>query len=264
MSNEVLVTVDDRGIATLTLNRPDALNAFNADQIAGFNAAMAQVTADPAVRVIVIAGSGPVFCSGADVRYLKWAGGLSYEENKVDARKYAAMGESVYAASQPVVARVQGGAYGGGVAVAAACDIVISESSAKFAITEARYGFTPSLMVPYLLGRIGQRECRRWCLSGETMPAADAFRIGLADIVVDDSLDDKVAAVVDSLLMNAPVALAESKASVGENGYPPIDAAMIERTLDAFVAGRGSEQASEGADAFIAKRPPRWAMEADA
>ncbi len=264
ISDEVLVSVDDRGIATLTLNRPDALNAFNADQIAAFNDAMAKVTADTAVRVIVIAGSGSVFCSGADLNYLKWAGGLSYEDNKADARKYAAMGEAVYAAPQPVIARVQGGAYGGGVAVAAACDVVIAESGAKFAITEARYGFTPSLMVPYLLGRMGQRECRRWCLTGEAMSAAEAFRIGLADIVVEESLDDKVAAVADTILMNSPGGLAESKASIGENGYPPIDRAMIDRSLEAFVAGRGSAQASEGADAFIAKRPPRWATEADA
>jgi methylglutaconyl-CoA hydratase len=264
MSNEVLVTVDDRGTATLTLNRPEALNAFNVDQIAAFDDAMAQVTADSTGRVIVIAGSGPVFCSGADLNYLKWAGSLSYEDNRADARKYAAMGEAVYAASQPVVARAQGGAYGGGVAVAAACDIVIAESSAKFAITEARYGFTPSLMVPYLLGRLGQRECRRWCLTGEAMSAAEAFRIGLADIVVEDDLDEQVAAVVDSLLMNSPGGLAESKAVIGETGYPPIDAAMIDRTLEAFVAGRGSDQASEGADAFIAKRPPNWATEADA
>ncbi len=264
MSDEVLMTVDDRGVATLTLNRPEALNAFNADEISAFNDAMAQATADSAVRVIVIAGNGPVFCSGADLNYLKWAGGLSHEDNLADARKYAAMGEAIYAASQPVIARVQGGAYGGGVAVAAACDVVIAESAAKFAITEARYGFTPSLMVPYLLGRLGQRECRRWCLTGEVMSAAEAFRIGLADIVVDDSLDDKVAAVADNILMNSPGGLAESKASIGENGYPPIDRGMIDRTLEAFVAGRGSEQALEGADAFIGKRPPTWAMEVDA
>jgi len=264
MSNEVLTTVDDRGIATLTLNRPEALNAFNADEITAFNDAMAQVTADSAVRVIVIAGNGPVFCSGADLNYLKWAGGLAHDDNMADARKYAAMGEAVYAASQPVIARVQGGAYGGGVAVAAACDVVIAERSATFAITEARYGFTPSLMVPYLLGRMGQRECRRWCLTGEAMSASEAFRIGLADIVVEDSLDDKVAAVADSILMNSPGGLAESKASIGENGYPPIDRAMIDRTLDAFAAGRCSAQAAEGADAFIAKRPPAWATEVDA
>jgi len=160
----------------------------------------------------------------------------------------------------PVVGRVHGGAYGGGLALAAACDIVLAAESAKFAITEARYGLTPSLMVPFLIGRIGQRGCRRWCLTGETMTAAEAYRVGLADIVVaDDALDDALATVVDGLLMNAPGGLAESKASIGANARRPLDRPVHERALAAFAAGRGSPQAAEGTAAFLAKRPPRWA-----
>ena len=151
------ISIEKRGqVDWLTLNRPDKFNAFDVAQIAGFNDAMTRATDDARVRIIVIAGKGSVFCSGADLSYLQWAGSLSAEENLADARNYAAMGDAIRAASVPVVARVQGGAYGGGVAIAAACDIVIAEASAKLAITEARHGFTPSLM--FLLAGARCRE----------------------------------------------------------------------------------------------------------
>ena len=222
MAEEVLYAIDSRGVATLTLNRPQTLNAFDAAQIAAFNDAMARAVATPGLRVIVVAGTGPVFCSGADIAYLQRAGSLPPAENLADGRRYAAMAEAMRDAPVPVVGRVQGGAYGGGLAIAAACDIVLAAESTKFAITEARFGLTPSLMVPFLIGRIGQRGCRRWCLTGETMSAAEAYRIGLADMVVPDAaLDDELATLVDRLLMNAPGGLAESKAAIGENARPP-------------------------------------------
>ena len=261
MADEVLFALDGRGVATLTLNRTKTLNAFDADQIAAFNDAMARAVASPSLRVIVIAGAGPIFCSGADIRYLQWTGTLSDADNLADARRYAAMAEAMRDAPVPVVGRVHGGAYGGGLAIAAACDIVLAAESAKFAITEARYGLTPSLMVPFLIGRIGQRGCRRWCLTGETMSAAEAERIGLADIVVPDAgLDEALAKLVDGLLMNAPGGLAESKKSIGANARPALDRAIHERALQAFAAGRASAQAKEGTAAFIEKRSPRWAQ----
>ena len=260
MADEVLFALDKRGVATLTLNQRKTLNAFDAAQIAAFNHAMARAVASPGLRVIVIAGAGPIFCSGADIRYLQGTGTLTPAENLADARLYAAMAEAMRDAPVPVVGRVHGGAYGGGLAIAAACDIVLAAQSTKFAITEARYGLTPSLMVPFLIGRIGQRGCRRWCLTGETMSAGEAQRIGLADIVVADAaLDDALAKLVDGLLMNAPGGLAASKKSIGENARPPLDRTIHERALAAFAAGRGSAQAKEGTAAFLAKRPPRWA-----
>jgi methylglutaconyl-CoA hydratase len=221
---------------------------------------MARAVGSPGIRVIVIAGSGPIFCSGADINYLQRASGLSPDENRADAQRYAAMAEAMRDAPVPVVGRVQGGAYGGGLAIAAACDIVIAAASAKFAITEARYGLTPSLMVPFLIGRIGERGCRRWCLTGEVMDAAEAERLGLADIVVpDDTLDAELDKLVDGLLMNSPGGLAQSKASIGENARPVLTRAIHDRALDAFVAGRTSAQATEGTAAFLEKRAPAWA-----
>jgi len=202
------------------------------------------------------------FCSGADINYLRAAGNLPQKENLTDAGDYAAMGVALRAAPVPVVARVQGGAYGGGLGLAAACDIVLAAEGAKFAVTEARHGFTPSLMVPFLIGRIGQRGCRRWCLTGEVMSAAQARTAGLADIVVaDDALDGALADLVDRLLMNSPGGLAQSKASIGENARPPLTREIHDRALAAFADGRASAQAAEGTEAFLAKRPPAWAQE---
>lgn len=260
MPDEVLYDVDRRGVATLTLNQPKTLNAFDTAQIAAFNDAVTRAVDTPGLRVIVIAGAGSVFCSGADISYLQGAGSLPPKENLADAGKYAAMGEALRAAPVPVVCRVQGGAYGGGLSLAAACDIVLAAESSKFAITEARYGLTPSLMVPFLVGRMGQRGCRRWCLTGETMTAARARTVGLADIVVpDDQLDGALAELVDRLLINAPGGLAESKASIGENARPPLTRAIYDRACAAFAGGRGSAQAAEGMAAFLEKRPPSWA-----
>lgn len=262
MAEEVLYSLDDRGVAMLTLNQPKTLNAFDKAQIDAFNDALARAVGSPGIRVIVVAGNGSVFCSGADVNYLRTAGNLAPEENTADARRYAAMAESLRDAPVPVVGRVHGGAYGGGLGIAAACDIVLAAASAKFAITEARYGLTPSLMVPFLIGRISQRGCRRWCLTGEVMDAAEAARLGMADIVVpDDALDTELDKLVDGLLMNSPGGLAESKASIGENARPPLTREIHDRALAAFVAGRSSAQAKEGMAAFVEKRAPAWAEE---
>lgn len=262
MTELARLDVDDRGVASLTLNRPGKLNALNGDLIADFNAVAERAASDPAVRVIVLSGEGRGFCAGADIGYLKQVGELSYEDNEADARRYAIMAETLRTAAKPVVAKVHGAAFGGGVALAAACDIVVAARSARFAITEARFGFTPSLMVPYLIGRIGPRGCRRWCLTGETMDADEAQRIGLADIVVDDAaLDAEIAHLTDQLLMNAPDGLAGSKATIAEVTRPRLDETVLERAFTTFVDGRASSQAAEGASAFLAKRPPDWARE---
>lgn len=262
MADEILYARDGRGVATLTLNRPETLNAFDKAQIAAFNDAVARAVGDAGTRVIVIAGNGPVFCSGADIHYLQAAGSLPPKENTADACRYAAMSEMLRDAPVPVIGCVHGGAYGGGLGIAAACDIVLAAESAKFAITEARHGLTPSLMVPFLIGRIGQRGCRRWCLTGEVMDAAEAARIGLVDIVSpDDALDATLDKLVDDLLMISPGGLAASKASIGENARPPLTRAIHDRALAAFVAGRSSAEAKDGLAAFLAKRLPVWAQE---
>lgn len=249
-----------RGVTTLTLDRPGRFNALVPPLIDALNAALERVAVDDEVRVVVLAGAGRMFCAGADVQFLREAGALSPEDNLAGARVYSRTTELIRAMGKPVVARVQGGAFGGGVTILAACDVVVAEAGATFAVTEARFGLTPSLMLPYLIARIGPHRARRWCLTAGRMDAATAAAIGLVDIVVpEDGLDAAVGRLVADLLAGAPGALAETKAVLNRLARPAADAAAIERTIHAFAAGRASAEAKEGTAAFLEKRKPGWA-----
>ena len=257
----LLETHDARGVATLTLNRPDKYNALNPPLIEALNAALARAAADPAVRVVVIAGAGEMFCAGADVGYLKEAGAQVAADNKAGSRVYSRTTELIRGMGKPVIARVQRGAYGGGVTLVAACDIVVADDAVRFAITETKFGLTPSIMLPYLIGRIGQRQARRWCLTAERMGAAEAARIGLVDILAPAAeLDTAVAKLADALLMNAPGSIAVTKDWMNRLARPAADEATVARTVEAFAEGRASDEAKEGTRAFLEKRKPAWAV----
>jgi len=265
MSDDVLLRdCDRRGVLRLTLNRAGSRNALDAALIAALTEAFQDAAHDAAVRVVVLAGAGPVFCAGADFGWLKRALDQDAAENEADSQALAALYRAAHACPRPVVARVQGGAWAGGCTLIATCDVVVAETQARFAITEARLGLTPSLMVPYLLGRIGPGRVRRYCLTGETIDAATARRIGLVDTVVDTvvdgaELDATVGKIVDALLHCAPDALAETKALVEECTRPPADDAATALALAAFAAGRAGDEAREGLAARAEKRLPRWA-----
>ncbi|MSO81182.1 MAG: enoyl-CoA hydratase/isomerase family protein [Alphaproteobacteria bacterium] len=252
---------DPRGIATLTLDRPARFNALVPALIDALNAALERAAADGEVRVVVLAGAGRMFCAGADVSYLRKAGALSPDDNLAGARVYSRTTELIRAMGKPVIARVQGGAFGGGITILAARDVVVAEAGASFAITEARFGLTPSLMLPYLIARIGPHRARRWCLTAESMDAATAAAaIGLVDIVApEDGLDTAVGPLVADLLAGAPGALDETKDWLNRLARPAADAAAVERTIHAFVAGRASSEEKEGTAAFLEKRKPGWA-----
>lgn len=251
---------DPRGVATLTLDRPERFNALVPALIDALNAALERAACDAAVRVVVLAGEGRMFCAGADVSYLREAGTLSPADNLAGSRVYSRTTELIRATGKPVIVRVQGGAFGGGITMIAACDVVVAEAGAKFAVTEARFGLTPSLMLPYLIARIGPHRARRWCLTAERMDAATAAAIGLVDIVAPEGgLDAAVGRLVADLLAGAPGALAETKAVLNRLARPPADAPTVERTIHAFAAGRASAEAKEGTAAFLEKRKPAWA-----
>ncbi|MGE0255769.1 MAG: enoyl-CoA hydratase-related protein [Alphaproteobacteria bacterium] len=251
---------DARGVATLTLDRPARFNALDAALIAALNAALERAAADTAVRAVVLAGAGRMFCAGADIDYLRAVAALPEADNLADARVYSRTTELIRAMAKPVVARVQGGAFGGGITMIAACDAVVAEDGARFAITEAKFGLTPSLMLPYLIARIGARQARRWCLTAERIDAATAAAIGLVDVVVPaGELDAAMARLVADMLAGAPGALADTKAALNRLARPPAEGATVERTIHAFAAGRAGADAREGTAAFLEKRKPRWA-----
>jgi methylglutaconyl-CoA hydratase len=252
---------DGRGIATLTLDRPEAKNALSAALVARLTDALAGLAGDYSVRIILLTGSGNVFCAGADIGEMRAAGAASTAQNEADSLRFAKMLESLERQPQPTVAVVNGAAYGGAVGLIAACDIALGAASARFALSEVRLGLVPAMISPYVIRAIGQREARRWFLTGEAMDAATAARVGLIHEAVDDgSLRDATGAIVDALLAGGPMAQAEIKRLLHRvtGRSSAVDESMITDTTRWIARVRAGAEAREGLTAFLERRKPGW------
>ena len=260
MSEEVvLLNVDARGVATVTINRPAVNNASNSAVIAGLTACVGAAAADPKVRVIVIRGNGRHFQAGADLKWLKEMGQLSPDENvAVSKATYDAV-QGLTTVMKPTVALVHGGCFGGGTGIVAACDIVIASEDAIFAITEARWGVMAGIIVPHLNAAIGPRNVRRYALTCERFGPARALELGLIhQVCPTGDLDAAAAPVIDQLLMSAPEALAQSKyRTLNEAGLLLDDAAGAALVAE-HALKRQSAEAVEGLASFAEKRDPAW------
>ncbi|WP_070249941.1 enoyl-CoA hydratase/isomerase family protein, partial [Duganella phyllosphaerae] len=184
MTYETLTVARAGQVATVTLNRPDVRNAFNETTIAELTQAFAALGADQSLRAIVLAANGPAFCAGADLNWMKKMAGYTHAENHADALQLATMLRTIYACPQPVVARVQGDCYAGGMGLVAACDIVVAVDTAQFCLSEVRLGLIPATIAPYVIKAMGEQASRRYFLTAERFTAATALRIGFAHEVV--------------------------------------------------------------------------------
>ena len=213
----------------------------------------------PGVRVIVLAGDGKHFSAGADLQWMQRASTASRDWNLDDARRFAAMLSRIDTCPKPTVARIQGAALGGGVGLAAACDIAIAADNASFAVSEAKFGILPSVIGPYLVNAVGKRQARRLALTAERIGAAEALAIGLVQQVQPmEALDAAVDATLAQLLAGGPAAQAEIKHYLAQLEPGPVTAEVIERTAQTIARVRGTDEAREGFAAFLAKRPPTW------
>lgn len=260
MSSNVLLDIDDRGVATVTMNRADKHNAFNEDVIAELTDAFAQVEADPRSRVMVLTGAGASFSAGADLNWMRKFAHYSYDENVADAQKLAAMLQRLNTLKLPTIACVNGPAYGGGVGLIACCDIAIGVERANFALTEVKLGLTPATISPYVVAAIGARAARRYFLTGERIDAATAKTLGLLhDVAADDAalgvLRDKFIA---TLLANGPQAMAAAKDLVFAVTDKIVDDALQRDTARRIADRRMSKEGQEGLAAFFDKRKPNW------
>lgn len=246
---------DSRGVATLTLDRPEAKNALSAALVGELTASLTTLAADAAVRAVVLTGAGNVFCAGADIGEMRAAGAASPEQNVADSRRFAKMLETLERQPQPTVALVNGAAFGGAVGLVAACDIAVAVAGAKFSLSEVRLGLVPAMISPYVLRALGLREARRWCLTGEVMDAATARRIGLVHEVADDA-----APLLAALLAGAPGAQAEIKRLLRHvTGRSDAgDEAMLADTAAWIARVRAGDEAREGLTAFLERRKPAW------
>lgn len=247
------------GIGIVSLNRPDVHNAFNETLISELTAALAALEADAAVRVVVLAGLGKSFCAGADLNWMKKMAGYGPAENLADAQALAQMLRTLYGLGKPTIARIHGAAFGGGVGLAACCDIAIAAVEATFALSEARLGLIPATISPYVIEAIGARQARRYFLTAERFEAAEAYRIGLVhDIVPASQLDDRVNEMLGALLLAGPNAQLECKALIRGVAHRSIDADVIAGTAQHIAKVRASPEGKEGVAAFLGKRSPAW------
>ncbi|CAB3785471.1 enoyl-CoA hydratase/isomerase family protein [Paraburkholderia fynbosensis] len=246
-------------VATVTLNRPDVRNAFNETMIAEVTSAFAALNTRDDVRAVVLAANGKAFCAGADLNWMKKMAGYSDDENRADAMLLANMLSSVYRCNKPVIARVNGDAYAGGMGLIAACDIVVAVQSARFCLSEARLGLIPATIAPYVIRALGEQASRRYFVTAETFDCATALRLGFVSEAVEaGQLDAAVAQIADTLCANGPQAVRACKQLVQDMAGHELNDAMIEDTAARIARTRAGAEGREGVASFLEKRTPGW------
>ena len=255
----VLKSIDTRGVATVTLNRPEVNNAYDEGLIQGLHDAMDSLGAHPGLRVVVLRGAGRHFQAGADLKWITRVAAQSAEENERVSRATAMAVHRLNTLPVPTVALVQGGCFGGGTGIVAACDVVIAAEDAMFSIAETRWGLMAGIILPQLADAIGARQVRRYALTGERFGAAEARRIGLVhEVVPVAELPAAGERMVGQLLQNAPEANAQSKSAAMEFAWGAVDEEVLGRLVAQHAAKRRSAEATEGLASFVEKRPASW------
>jgi methylglutaconyl-CoA hydratase len=259
MDYETLTITIDGKVATVTLDRPQLRNAFNETSISELTLAFDELGQDQDLRAIVLAANGPAFCAGADLNWMKKMAGYSQAENQADALRLASMLRTIYYCPKPVVAKVQGDCYAGGMGLVTACDIVVASEGASFCLSEVKLGLVPATISPYVIKAMGEQAARRYFLTAERFSALEARHMGLAhEVVVPEALDSTVQAITAALCANSPNAVREAKRLVREVAGVPIDDAMLADTADRIAAIRASNEGREGVASFLEKRKPSW------
>lgn len=248
--------MEDR-LAIVTLNRPERHNAFDDAMISDLTGALRRVEDDANTRVVVLAANGKNFSAGADLDWMRRMAAYDETENLADAKQLATLLQVLNFLPKPTIAAVQGAALGGGVGLAAACDIVLAQPDAVFGLTEVRLGLIPAVISPYVAQAIGERAARRYFLTGERFDARTAVELGLVTEIVDD-LSGAIERYAQMFLAGAPQALADAKKLIRRVGRGTINAAMIEDTAERIARVRTGKEAREGITAFFEKRKPFW------
>ena len=249
-------------VARIWLDRPDVRNALNGAVIRDLSAAFAAIAEDAKdgrVRAVVLGGSGKAFCAGADLAFMREMGGNTWEQNRADAEKLAAMLWTMFSCPVPVVARIHGDCYAGGVGLAAVCDIRIATGCATFCLSEARLGLLPATISPYVVRAMGEQASRRWFVTAERFDAVAAKACGFVhEVVAAETLDAKVDEIVAAIVANGPMATMACKQLVQDVAGREITAELRSETARRIADIRASEEGQEGVKSFLEKRKPRW------
>jgi methylglutaconyl-CoA hydratase len=246
-------------VARVFLNRPDVRNAFNDSVITELRDAFAGFAADASLRAIVLGGHGKAFCAGADLNWMRTMAGYDWAQNKADAERLAEMLWAIYSCPLPVVGRIHGDCYAGGVGLAAVCDVLVAVEGMNFCLSEAKLGLLPATISPYVMRAMGTQAARRYFVTAERFDAATAQRIGFVHEVAPlEAIDAKVDEIVAALVANGPQAVKACKQLVQDFAGVPIDVALRAETARRIADVRASGEGREGVQAFLNKRAPSW------
>ena len=246
-------------VAEVRLNRPDVRNAFNDGVIAELTAAFETLGADPTLRAIVLGGHGKAFCAGADLNWMREMSGYSWEQNHADASRLAQMLWTLDRCPLPIVGRLHGDCYAGGVGLAAVCDVLLAAEGMHFCLSEARLGLLPATIAPYVVRGMGVQAARRYFVTAERFSATQAHAMGFVhEVLPAEKLDDKVQEIVALLVANGPAAVKACKQLVQDVAHRPIDAELRGDTARRIADIRASAEGREGVASFLGKREPAW------
>jgi methylglutaconyl-CoA hydratase len=259
MSYQTIELQHDQHVATVWLNRPDVRNAFNETAIAELTQVFRNLGGDDKVRAIVLAARGVAFCAGADLNWMKKMASYTHDENRADAGQLAEMLRTIYCCPKPIVAKVQGDCYAGGMGLVAACDIAVAAEEVHFCLSEVKLGLIPATISPYVIMAMGENAARRYFLTAERFSAPEALRIGFVHAAVNaDALDTTVSDIVKALVSASPNAAKEAKRLVQDVAGKPLTDALIADTAERIAMIRASDEGREGVRSFLEKRKPGW------
>ncbi|MCH9690804.1 MAG: enoyl-CoA hydratase/isomerase family protein [Gammaproteobacteria bacterium] len=259
MKEKMLCTVDSKGVATITLSRPEVHNAFDDELIQLLEKTLEQLGKDKKIRALVLAAEGKNFSAGADLNWMKRVAEYSEAQNCEDAAKLAAMLNKLDSFPAPTIARVQGAAFGGAVGLVSCCDIALASERASFCLSEVKIGLLPATISPYVINAIGARQARRYFVTAERFSALRAQQMGLvAEVCAEGELDLTLQKLVNSITNNGPRAMAMAKGLALSMSNRVIDQALQDQTSALIAQVRASNEGQEGLSAFLEKRAPEW------
>jgi methylglutaconyl-CoA hydratase len=259
MSGSTLDVRRDGHVARVYLNRPEVRNAFNDGVIIELAQTFATLAADTSLRCIVLGGHGKAFCAGADLAWMRAMADYDWDQNRADAGKLADMLWAIYSCPVPVVGRIHGDCYAGGVGLAAVCDVLVAADVATFCLSEARLGLLPATISPYVIRAMGEQAARRYFVTAERFSATRAQAMGFVhEVCTSETLDPKVDEIVAALVANGPMAARACKKLVQDVAGRPVDADLRADTARRIADIRASAEGREGVSSFLNKRKPAW------
>lgn len=259
MSDAIEVLRPRPQVAEVWLNRPEVRNAFNDTVIADLNRAFVALAADTELRVVLLAARGKAFCAGADLNWMRAMADYSWEQNRQDAQRLADMLWTLDQCPVPLVGRVQGDCYAGGMGLASVCDVVVASRQATFCLSEARLGLLPATISPYVVRALGVQASRRYFVTAERFSAEQAHRLGLVHQLCEpEALDAQITELIDALVANGPAAVKACKQLVRDVAGQPLTESLRAETARRIADLRASPEGREGVQSFLNKRAPNW------